>query len=215
MEQTKNNEVSLKPVTQKNGEPWTDEQGITIPFIRVNKLERAKEKLSAKIFKEAYSVSAQLLQLHGIINSAFEEINKAMKLEGKTLTKKGGFTWYNFDKSIKISADNNDTVKFDEAMIASARELLDSFLTENTSGTDDIVRQLINSAFHNTKGGLDSKKVLGLCKFRSKIKDQRFIAAINLIEESQNIDKSKKYYRVWVKGEDGQYKNINLQFSNL
>ena len=215
MEQTKNNDTSLKPVIQKNGEPWTDEQRVTIPFNRITKTEKDKERMAGNIFKDAYSVSAQLLKLHAGITKAFDSIAAAAAKEEKTLTKKGGFTWYNFDKSIKISADNNDTVKFDQAKIASARELLETFIKENTAGTDDIIRQLINTAFHNTKGGLDSKKVLSLCKFRNRTKDKRFHDAIDLIESSQIIDKSKRYFRVWVKDEAGKYQNINLQFSAI
>jgi hypothetical protein len=206
---------NLVPVTQKPGQPWTDEQGISIPFTRVNKSEKLKERLAASLVKESMVVSAKLKALHDQIRLAENAIYEASKAEGKTLTKKGSFTWYNFDKSIRIEVNNNDTVKFDEAMIAAARERLDEFIKDNTSGTDDIVRQLINSAFHSGKGGLDTKKVLGLLKWRSKIKDGRFQEALNLISESQNIDSSKKYYRVWVKDEQGQYQNINLQFSNI
>jgi hypothetical protein len=208
-------EKTLIPVTQKAGEPWTDEQGITIPFTRISKIEREKERLSSKILSKATEASNDLVWLHRFITEANNTINALSNKEGKSLTKKGGFTWYNFDKSIKVEINRNDTVSFDEGMIASAREKLDIFLSDNTIGTDDIVRQLINTAFHNSKGGLDSKRVLSICKFRSKIKDSRFIDAINLIEASQSIRKTKQYYRVWVKDEAGEYININLQFSNI
>lgn len=209
------NEKTLKPVIQKTGEPWTDEQGITIPFTRVNKSERVKEKFAEKILKEAQKVSEQLTALHALVRKAETEIQSVTLSEGKKLTAKGSFTWYNFDKSIRIEVNNNDSVKFDEAMIATAREKMELFIKDNTSGTDDVVRQLINSAWQSRKaGGLDTKKVLGLLKFRTKIKDHRFQEALNLIEESQNVDKSKKYYKVAVKDEQNQYKNINLQFSN-
>ena len=208
-------EKTPKPVIQKAGDPWTDEQGITIPFTRINQSEKLKERFAGTITNKAMALSKQMEELHILIRKAETDIAQQAAKEGKAVTKKGSFTWYNFDKSVRIEVNNNDTVKFDEAMIAAAREKMDKFLSESVSNTEDIVKQLINSAWHSRKGGLDSKKVLGLTKFRNKIAHKDFQEALNLIEQSQNIDSSKKYYKVAVKDDQGQYKNINLQFSNV
>ena len=205
----------ILPVIQKPGETWQDEQKIPVPYSRINKSERLKEKLSGQILGAAIKVSNTLQQLYNMIAKAETDVNAALRGENKKLSAKGHFTWYNFDKSIKIDVNVNDTVDFDQAMIASAREKLDSFIDGEIPGTQKIVKQLINSAFHNTKGGLDSKKLMSITRFRSKIKDKRFQDACNLIEEAQQIKSSKKYYRIWVKDESGAYQNINLQFSNV
>ncbi|MES1223351.1 MAG: DUF3164 family protein, partial [Bacteroidota bacterium] len=179
-----------------------------------------KELHSGKILKEALKINGYLNSLNAMINAANVDINKTIDLEnkasGKTLKPtKGNFTWYNFDKSVKVEVSINETIKFDESKIASAREKLDAFITKNVQGTDDIVRQLINSAFANTKGGLDSKKVMSLLKYRSKIKDKGFQAALDLIEDSITRPSSKRYFRVWAKDESNQYKNIDLNFSSI
>jgi hypothetical protein len=207
--------MELTPNFQKQNEPWTDEQGVTIPFNRINRVEKAKEKYAASIVRNAKAVSADLKALHNMVKKAEEDILELMKKEGKQTSKKGSYTWYNFDKSVRVEINNNDTVKFDEALLATAREKLDEFISDNTKGTDDIIRQLINTAFHQGSNGLDSRKILGLLKFRSKVKDHRFQEALNLISEAQIIDSSKKYYKISIKDGQGQYKYINLQFSNL
>lgn len=141
-----------------------------------------------------------------------EETYKDKKIPKKW---KGNFTFYNFDRSLKVEVNVNETIQFDEALIAAARECLDSFITKNVQGTDEVVRTLINSAFHNTKGGLDSKKVLSLLKYRQKIKAGEFQKALNLIEESISRPSSKKYFRVWAKDADGKYQNVDLNFSSI
>lgn len=209
-----------QPNIQKNGHSWIDEVGLEIPFNRLNKVEITKEMYAGKIYKEACKINKSLQAFMAMIAFANEEVNKAIDKENQALNKKckqtkGNFTWFNFDRSIKIEVNVNETVKFDEAKIATARELFDSFIDKNVQGTDDIVRQLINTAFANTRGGLDSKKVLSLLKYRTKIKDKQFQAALDLIQDSISRPSSKRYFRVWVKNEEGAYENIELNFSSI
>lgn len=200
---------------QKPAKDWTDAQGITIPFNRISKVERLKEKLSGGIAKSAIKIHGMLKDLHTEIINASKAINEEIKKEGKSKVTKGNFTWYNFDKSLKIEVAVDDKVSFDEAMIATAREILDKFITKNVVGTDDIIRQLLNAGFHNSKGGLDKNKLMTTLSYRKKIKDQQFHAACDLIEESMSVTDTKRYYRIWIKDEQGEYQNVNLQFSNV
>ncbi len=211
---------NLQPNIQKTGKPWRDETGIEIPFNRISKVEQTKEMFSGRLYKSAMKINDSLKQFMTLISVANDEVNSAIDMENMIFNKKfkptkGNFTWFNFDRSIKIEVTINATVKFDEAKIAAARELFDSFIDKNVQGTDDIVRQLINSAFANSNGGLDAKKVLSLLKYRTKIKDKQFQAALDLIQDSISRPSSKKYFRVWVKNEDGAYQNIELNFSSI
>lgn len=199
---------------------WTDESGIELPSNRISRAEKEREKQSEKVVREALKINEQLSKFHDLINGANEAVLKVQEKENKYLGKalrsgKGNFTWYNFDRSIKIEVNVNEMIRFDEAKIAAARKLFDDFIDKNVSGTDDIIRQLINSAFANTKGGLDSKKVLSLMKYRTKIKDKGFQAALDLIADSISRPDSKRYYRVWAKNDEGAYENIELNFSSI
>lgn len=204
----------------QKGAQWRDESGVEIPANRISKAEKEREKQSERILKAALKTNDSLKHLHELIQEAHEAVCKAEVEENKHLGKvykkgKGARTWYNFDRTVKIEITVNELIRFDEGKIAAAREIFDQFIDRNVTGTDDIIRQLINSAFANTKGGLDSKKVLSLLRYRTKIKDKLFHSALNLIEDSISRPDSKKYYRVWVKNEQGQYENIELNFSSI
>lgn len=210
----------MQPNIQKAGKDWIDETGTSIPFNRISPLEKTKETLAAKLVKNALKVNAELKCFYSMVNEANTAITKAIAEQYKKDKKemkptKGNFTWFNFDRTIKVEVAVNETIHFDQAMIASAREALNRFIEKNVTGTDEIIRQLINSAFANTKGGLDSKKVMSLLKFRSKIKDKLFQSALDLIEQSISRPSSKRYFRVWVKDQRGQYQNIDLNFNSL
>lgn len=204
----------------QNSNVWIDESGIEIPVNRISKTENLREKQSKKIFESALKLNKQLNDFGAMIQSATQTVLTAQANENKYMGKalrnhKGNFTWYNFDRSVKIEVNINEMIRFDEAKISAARELFDDFIDRNVTGTDDIVRQLINSAFSNTKGGLDSKRVLSLLKYRTRIKDKAFHAALDLIEESISRPDSRKYYRVWQKNDQGHYENIDLNFSSV
>lgn len=212
--------MNLTPVFQKIGKPWKDETGVAVPSNRVSKLEVTKERLAEKITRAAVKVNDQLNALHSLLTDCVRQINEAIDEDAKKNDRalkpsKGNYTWYNFDRTVKIEVDVHETIQFDNAKIAAARDKFDRFIEKNVQGTDDIIRQLINSAFVNTRGGLDSKKVLSLLKYRTRIKDKLFQDALNLIEESISRPSSKRYFRVWIKDEAGQYKNVNLNFNSI
>lgn len=208
--------AQLQPNIQKTGNAWTDETGIAVPFNRLSKSEKLKEQIAGSLLKTALKINAGLLTFKTDIDKALVSVRESL-IEEKKLHKKskGNLTWYNFDRSIKIELNVNETIQFDEGLIAAAREHLDSFISKNVQGTEEVVRELINSAFQNTKGGLDSKKVLSLMKYRTKIKAAEFQKALNLIEQSISRPSSKKYFRIWAKDVNGAYQNIDLNFSSI
>lgn len=197
---------------------WLDEKGVQIPLNRVEDNERLKEKLAAKLAAEATKLSQALIAFKALCTSECEKAYLADLNKGKAGTK-GGYTLYNFDRSIKIERTLNENITFDENLITAAKERFDSFLREGTASVDEMVRQLIMDAFSsNKKGKLDSKKVMNLLSYKSRISESKypdFHAALSLIEESIRRPDSKTYYRVWVKDEANQYQNIDLNFSSI
>lgn len=209
--------MELKTNIQKStAASWTDEQGIAIPFNRLSAHEKNREKIVGRLLTDALKINKQLGSFKNIalqnVSELREELIKDKKASKLT---KGNVTFYNFDRSIKIEINVNETIQFDESLIAAAREKLDSFISKNVAGTDEVVRTLINSAFHNTKGGLDSKKVLSLVKYRTKIKAADFQKALDLIEQSISRPSSRQYMRVWGRDEKGGYQNVDLNFSSI
>ena len=86
---------------------------------------------------------------------------------------KGNFTWFNFDRSIKVEVSISDRIEFDDLGIIACKDKLNEFLDSNIESKDDAVKSMILDAFNNTKGELDAKKVMNLLRYKSKIKNVR------------------------------------------
>jgi hypothetical protein len=195
---------------------WQDETGIHIPVNRIQASEKLREKQAYTIAKEAMAISSKLATLKDYISTVSEQIYEAVLTENDVLKAgKGNFTWYNFDRSIKIEVAINERIDFDEMLIGLCKAKLDEFIDTNLSSVDSFVKELINDAFTNTKGKLDTKKVMSLLRHKSKVPDVRFQEAMKLLEDSIRRPDSKKYMRVFVKDENNAYINIDLNFSSI
>lgn len=198
---------------------WTDESGIQVPFNRTTGLERKKERNALKIAKAAQSANKILTDLKTLINDANEEILAIIRNENDVkLDGKGNFTWYNFNRSIKIEVNVNEAIRFDEMKIEAAKEKLLNLIRENITG-DDFIISIVEDAFQTSRGKLDARKILGLQKHTSRIKSgaikQEWEAAMQLINESISRPKSKSYQRIWIKDSAGEYQNVELNFSSI
>lgn len=196
---------------------WIDESGTTIPYNRTTKVERLMERSSAKILREALAVNKKLIAFRNSISDlSMEAYDAFMKAKDSKRATKGNFTWYNFNRSIKIEISISESIKFDDLTISAAKEKFDRFLEENVTSKNDFVKPMILDAFQTQRNAqLDTKRVLGLIRYEVKIKNQLFTDAVKLIQESIRRPKSKTYYRVWVKDESGAYQNIELNLSSI
>lgn len=195
---------------------WIDENGQKIPFSRTTPAERKLEVVTAKLLKKA---TTQNTQLKALKNTILEECAAAYNLKISEL--KGSpkptesFTLFNFDRTIKVLHKINKTQQFDDTTIKVAQEKLHEFIEENVESKNEFITAMVNSAFETSRGQLDPKKVTSLLRYRSKIKDQKFHEALDLIEKAIRIVSSKSYTTISVKDEAGEYQNIDLNFSSI
>lgn len=203
---------------------WYDEKRTPVPITRVTALEKKKERYAGQLSDTAMDLNAQLMEFKQELQSLSEEIyNEQMakllnevKAKGEEPKKqKGNFTWHSFDRTVKIEVDVNDRIEFDSLTISACQEKLNDFLSDNLSSNQEYFRDLINDAFSTSHGKLDTRKVLGLLKHKSKIRQKKFQEAMELLEKSIYSNKSKTYYKVSVKDAAGEYQAINLNFSSL
>lgn len=201
---------------KSTSEFWYDEAGTRIPYNRTTPLERLMEIKASKLLKEAKKHNESLKQYKELISKESIEIfEKFMADKDITKERKGNFTWYNFDRSVKIEVNVNERITFDDMTITAAREKLDSFIEANVNGKVDFVKEMVNDAFKTSRGQLDSKKVMSLMKYRTKIKDELFQTALNLIEQAIRRPDSKIYYRISELDAEGKYQAIELNLSNI
>lgn len=198
---------------------WKDESGVSVPYNRTTALERKKERLANKLVKSATKLNDILLAFKQEIIQANEDVLETIRQENDVkLDGKGNFTWYNFNRTIKIEVNVNEAIKFDEIKIEAAKEKLINLIRENISG-DDFIISIVEDAFQTSRGKLDARKILGLQKHTSRIKSkdikEKWENAMELINQSITRPKSKSYQKVWVKDDEGAYKAIELNFSAL
>lgn len=195
---------------------WIDEAGMKIPYARTTKVERLMEKESSRLTREAKKLNSSLTAYKRSIQKTCDRIYaEFMKSKENNKPGKGNFIWYNFDRTIKIEVSVSDRIEFDDLTIQACKDKFDTFIDDNVEGKADFVKELVSEAFSTSRGRLDSKKVMGLLKYRGKIKNALFQEALSLLEESIRRPDSKVYFRVWEKDSAGQYKNIDLNFSSI
>lgn len=201
---------------KSNQEFWIDESGNKIPYSRTTKTERLMERTAAKLLKDAKQMNEKLTLYKEAFADACDAVYKSFLHEKELSTdRKGNFTWYNFDRSIRIEISISERVTFDDLLITSAREKLNEFLTDNISGKTEFIKELVIDAFKTSKGQLDSKKVMNLLKYRGKIKDKLYQSAMEDIENSIRRPSSRRYFRISERQPDGDYKAVDLNFSSI
>jgi hypothetical protein len=196
---------------------WTDAKGTTIPYNRTTALERLQERNAHKVLAEAIKAQAALTSLKELIRSKHNEVLSALEKSADVKIKqtKGNKQWYNFDRSIMVEVDAQDRIEFDGLLITAAREKLHDYLTSKLNSDDEFVVEMVTKAFETTNGKLDSKRVMHLVSYKSKLKAGLFQEAIALIEKSIRRTNAKEYFRVSVRQEDGSYTPVQLNFSAI
>jgi len=194
---------------------WVDETGMQIPVGRITPVEKLKEKTASQLLGRAQSVSAHLEELKSEFRNACEKVYMDAIAELKGKEGKGNFTFYNFDRSIKIETSIKDRIVFDDVTIGVAQEKLMQFLNDSVQSDVEFVKDIINDAFSTSSGSLDVKKVMGLLKYRTRVKNALFQEALELIEKAIRRPDMKTYYRIWSLDGNGEYQAVELNFSNI
>lgn len=194
---------------------WTDESGSVIPYNRTTKYERNAERVTAALAKEAIRLNAGLTAFkQRIKDEALKLYTEFCNENGGKIGKgKGGATFYNFDRTIKVEVQVNEPITFDENTIKLAKDKLDELLNEGLENAKEFVKPLVMEAFETSAGKLDTKRILGLQKHTSRIKDERYADAMALISKAVRRQSTKEYFRVWVKDTNNEYIDIQLNFS--
>ncbi len=198
---------------------WIDESGTEIPYNRTTTSERLKEKYAFALLSDAEAINKKATDFKAKITELVQEVIDAAREENSVkLEGKGNFTWYNFNRSIKIEVNVNEQITFDELTIESAKEKLMDLIRTNITG-DDFIISIVEDAFQTSRGKLDPKKVLGLRRHTERIKNTKLKAEwsdiMTLIDKSISRPNSKTYFKVWKKNDEGKYEGVELNFSAL
>lgn len=210
--------MSITPNFQKKtNKLWIDEAGIKLPSNRLTRGEKLAELTSEKLYKKALKISEQLEAFKAAMIEECQAVMIQVYADNNQDPEKskGNFTWYNFDRSLKIMTKINERIDFDGTLIELCQNKLNEFLDETVETKDDFIKQFVTDAFSQSKGQLDAKKVMSLLKYRSKIDNPLFQEALQLLEKAIRHPDSKRYFQLYVRNAEGAYENIDLNFSNI
>lgn len=192
---------------------WVDLNGNKIPAQYVPKLDKDRERITLKHLAKARKLSEQLEKFKEELLADCDAVYEQMLAENNVpANSKGGFSISTFDRSSKIEISVQERIEFDD-LISVAHEKIKQYLEEKTQGVDHDLQQIINQAFETRKGRMDVKRILGL--FRLQITHPLWVEAMELIKKSITRNNSKRYARIWEKDQNGEYRNVELNFSSI
>lgn len=206
----------MKQFTSKD-KTWTDAKGTEVPYTRTTALERLQERNAHQLLTAAQRAEHLLAELKELVATKHQEVIAAVEKvnDVKLKDSKGNKVWYSFDRSVLVECSIQERIEFDGVLISAAREKLNEFLSAKLASDDEFLVEMVATAFETSNGKLDSKRVMHLLSYRSKVKAARFQEACDLIEKSMSRAYSKTYFRIGTRQEDGSYQFVQLNFSAI
>lgn len=191
-------------------------QGHLVPKEMVSPIDITRDELVTEIFNNATALQKLLIEFKRKISNdiaAFIELS-GEKYGAQVGGKKGNVTLTSFDGRYKIVRANQDSITFDERLIA-AKELIDQCIHRWTDGSSPEIRALVEHAFQTDKTGkINTGRVLGLTKL--DIRDEQWMQAMMAIRESITIAGSKMYFRIHERvGNSENWQQISLDIASL
>jgi len=215
--------MEAKPQKTQSGLAWTAQDGTQVEKKRLFADEIRAEKAAVKLFNMALHIQESLEALIIEAEERIEHVRQAyLKRKGPDKvdddhTEKG-FTFYSFNRDIKIEKIVSVTTGYKEEDVALSKgyfeEYLSGFVNIESSGTQ-ILKELVLSAFTTRRGKFDYKKLDQLLEYKEKITNEVFQKAITLLEEAKFNNKPKAYYNIYFRNEEGTYEAINLKLSGV
>ena len=207
----------MKTIHRSSDKMWVDESGTAIPYNRITKAERLKERHADKLAKAFTKLQQLGTETKELAKKLCEEAYQAdMKEKGvEPSDKKGSYTFYCFNRTIKVERAVHGNPSYDEPTIEAAKIMFDKYMEANVTGSEDFIKDMIIDAFESRGGNLDKNRINKLISYKTRSKDKDFIKACDLLSTAVRYPSKSIYYRVWMLDETGKYQNIDVQFSSL
>lgn len=193
-----------------------DAKGRLIPLDTIKPIDLARDELVLEIIQRAKAASAALADFK---NRTFDDIGafvdlSAERYDARVGGAKGNVSLVSFDGRYKVQRAIQDSLTFDEGLQA-AKELIDECVHEWSEGARPEIQALINDAFQVDKAGnISTGRILGLR--RLDIKDEKWLRAMDALNDSVRVQCSKSYIRVYERvGSTDQYRAIPLDIAGV
>ncbi len=193
-----------------------DGRGALVRTEMVKPIDKLRTDLVRELVDKARRLNRQLSECK---SWAFGEIDAFLDMSAEVYevtlrSKKGNFTLYTFDKSIKVVVQVADNLIFDERLQI-AKALIDECIHDWGADARPELMALLNDAFQVDKEGkIATGRVLGLR--RLDIQDEKWQSAMRAISDSVQTSFSKRYVRFYERvGDSDEYRAIPLDISKV
>ncbi len=214
----------MKPETQKaqTGQNWVQEDGNTVEKGRLFPFESKAERSAVKLFNMSIKIQGMLrdfvqeAEAHTeMVREAYLKVKAPEKLEEDHKLK--GYTFYSFNRDIKVEKVVQPLTGYREEDIALSKEHFEKYIDDiEDPGSEMIVlKELVMSAFTTKSGKFDYKKLDALLSYKDKIENETFQKAVALLGEAKYFKKVKSYYNVYFRNEEDVYEQVNLRLSGV
>lgn len=192
---------------------WKDASGSLIPVSKIKPIDKDRHQTVVDLCEQAKAQSTRLagfkLSAVQFMDSFIERSAAEYGVELRGTKGKGNVTITSFDGKFKIVRQVQESITFDERLQL-AKELIDQCIHECGKGSKAEIKVLVGHAFQVDKAGkISVGRVLGLR--RLDIKDDKWLRAMQAIDDSMQVASTKSYTRFYEKDDaSGEYVAISL-----
>jgi len=189
--------------------------GHMVPVDQVKEIDKFQHDTVMEMVGHVLSERKAMSRLKGRMMGDFEAyVQTSLEEYGvKRGGKKGNVTLHSYDGKYKIERAKQEHIAFDEKLGA-AEALIGECLQEWSESSPGKLKAVINDAFQvDDEGRVKVGRILGLR--RLKIDDDRWNEAMRAINDSLQVIGSKSYIRAYERQEDGSYKALSLNMSDI
>lgn len=178
--------------------------------------EKDRDQMVEKVLLTASALHRELGEFKTYCHIEMDK--QAVKLSeyGKVRSNsKGGFSVTNSDDTMRITRRRDTEPVWDERS-GKAVELIKEFLGDAIKKRDTKMHDILMSFLErNANGDLEYGRVMDLYKHEDKFDDPRWKEGLKLIKESFSNHLKGYGYEFKIKGADGKWQNLYLNFSSL
>jgi hypothetical protein len=178
--------------------------------------EQKRDTMVSAMIVEAVEMHIMLADFKARCIARFEEFREIAKEYSDIRSdSKGGFSLRTADGVYLARLDRNVVYEYDERA-DQAITLIEDFLADKIKKRDAKTYRLVSSLLSKNKSGdLNPAKVAHLLKIRDNYQDERWLKAMELLNESFREREVSYNMSFFKKDNSGKDQPINLSFANL
>ncbi len=197
---------------------WLNRRGEAVHPDYVKPEEKIKDEMVDELLSKALGIKGEMAKFkkeaNDKIEAYFSLLLQNYNVDAKAKSKKGNLNLENYSATAKVEIRIAETLEFDEKLQV-AKFKVDEYLSDVTKDSSAEIKMLIGKAFEvDKKGNVDAKKIFALKSY--DIKDSRWQEAMQIIDESKQVSRTKPYIRFYVRENvDAKYELVPLDIAGV